>query len=76
MKIEILGSGCTKCTTLYDNVKAALTDLGKEAEVVKVQDIPTIMKYGVMITPALVVDGKVLFSGKVPSVTELKGMMS
>ena len=75
MKIEVLGSGCAKCTTLYDNVRAALADLGKTAEVVKVQDLPTIMKYGVMVTPALVVDGKVLFSGKAPSVAELKGML-
>lgn len=75
MKIEVLGSGCAKCATLYDNVKAALAELGREAEVVKVQDIPTIMKYGVMITPALVVDGKVLFSGKAPGVSELKGLL-
>jgi len=75
MKIEVLGSGCSKCTTLYDNVKVALADLGKEADVVKVQDIPTIIKYGVMVTPALVVDGKVLFSGKVPGVAELKGLL-
>lgn len=75
MKIEVLGSGCAKCTTLYDNVKAALNDLGKEAEVIKVQDIATIMKYGVMATPALVVDGKLLFSGKIPAIAELKGML-
>jgi len=75
MKVEVLGSGCAKCTTLYDNVKAALTDLGKSAEVVKVQDIPTIMQYGVMVTPALVVDGKVLFTGKVPGVAELRGLL-
>lgn len=75
MKIEVLGTGCAKCSTLYENVKAALKELGKEAEVVKVQDIPSIMKYGVMSTPALVVDGKVKFSGKVPGVTDLKGML-
>lgn len=75
MKIEVLGSGCAKCTILYDNVKAALVELGKEAEVVKVQDIPSIMKYGVMSTPALVVDGQVRFSGKTPGVAELKGML-
>jgi small redox-active disulfide protein 2 len=75
MKIEVLGTGCAKCTTLYDNVKTALAELGKEAEVVKVQDIPSIMKYGVMSTPALVVDGQVKFSGKAPGVVELKGML-
>lgn len=75
MKIEVLGTGCAKCTTLYDNVRTALAELGKEAEIVKVQDIPSIMKYGVMSTPALVVDGQVRFSGKAPGVAELKGML-
>ncbi|MBT0666479.1 TM0996/MTH895 family glutaredoxin-like protein [Geobacter pelophilus] len=75
MKIEVLGTGCAKCTTLYDNVKSALKEVGKEAEVVKVQDIPSIMKYGVMSTPALVIDGKVAFSGKAPGVAELKGFL-
>lgn len=75
MKIEVLGTGCAKCTTLYDNVKSALAELGKEAEVVKVQDIPSIMKYGVMSTPALVVDGQVKFSGKSPGVAELKELL-
>ncbi len=75
MKIEVLGTGCAKCTTLYENTKKALEESGKSAEVVKVQDIPTIMKYGVMSTPALVIDGKVKFSGKVASVGEIKGML-
>jgi small redox-active disulfide protein 2 len=75
MKIEVLGTGCAKCTTLYDNVNTALAELGREAVVVKVQDIPTIMKYGVMSTPALVVDGQVRFSGKAPGVAELKGLL-
>jgi small redox-active disulfide protein 2 len=75
MKIEILGTGCAACTTLYDNITAALAELGREAEVTKVQDIPSIMKYGVMSTPALVVDGQVRFSGKAPGVAELKGML-
>lgn len=75
MKIEVLGTGCAKCTTLYENVKSALAELGREADVVKVQDIPSIMKYGVMSTPALVVDGQVKFSGKVPGVAELKGLL-
>jgi small redox-active disulfide protein 2 len=75
MKIEVLGTGCAKCTTLYDNVKKALELAGKEAEVVKVQDIPSIMKYGVMSTPALVVDGAVKFSGKTASPEEIRGML-
>jgi len=76
MKIEVLGTGCAKCTTLYDNVKTALTELDKVAEVIKVQDIPSIMKYGVMSTPALVVDGQVKFSGKAPGVAELREILS
>ncbi len=75
MKIEVLGTGCAKCATLYDNTKKALEVSGKSAEVVKVQDIPTIMKYGVMSTPALVIDGQVKFSGKVASVDEIRGML-
>lgn len=75
MKIEVLGTGCAKCTALYDNVKNALKEAGKDADVVKVQDIPSIMKYGVMSTPALVIDGQVKFSGKTPGVAELKEML-
>ena len=75
MKIEILGTGCAKCKTLYENVKKAVEDIGMEAEIVKVEDIPSIMKYGVMSTPALVVDGKVMFSGKSASVVEIAGIL-
>ena len=75
MKIEVLGSGCAKCTQLYDNVHKALSLAGKDAEVVKVQDIPSIMKYGVMSTPALVIDGQVRFSGKIPSPEALVEML-
>ena len=75
MKIEILGTGCAKCKTLYENVQKALEESGKSAEVVKVEDIPSIMKYGVMSTPALVLDGKVLFSGKSASAGEIVGML-
>jgi small redox-active disulfide protein 2 len=75
MKIEILGIGCAKCKTLYANTKKALEESGKSAEVVKVEDIPTIMRYGVMSTPALVIDGQVKFSGKVASSDEIKAML-
>jgi small redox-active disulfide protein 2 len=71
MKIEVLGTGCAKCKTLYEAVQKAVTEKGVEAEIVKVEDIPSIMKYGVMSTPALVVDGKVKFSGKTASVAEI-----
>jgi len=75
MKIEVLGIGCSKCKTLYEAVKTAVKEKGVEAEVVKVEDMPSIMKYGVMSTPALVIDGKVVFSGKTASATEIKGML-
>jgi len=75
MKIEVLGTGCAKCKTLYENVKAAVAESSSNAEIVKVEDIPSIMRYGVMSTPALVVDGQVKFSGKVASVAEIKGLL-
>ncbi len=75
MKLEVLGTGCAKCKNLYDNVKKALEQTGTEAELVKVEDIPSIMKYGVMSTPALVKDGTVLFSGKLLSPEEIAGML-
>ena len=65
MKIEILGGGCDKCATLYKSAQQAAVELGVEAEFVKVEDFAEIMKYGVMTTPALVVDGKVVAYGKV-----------
>jgi small redox-active disulfide protein 2 len=76
MKIEVLGTGCAKCKTLYDNTRKALEESGKSAELAKVEDIPSIMKYGVMSTPALVVDGQVKCSGKVATVAEIIGMLS
>lgn len=76
MKIEVLGTGCAKCKALFENTKQALAESGQQAEVVKIEDIPAIMKYGVMSTPALVIDGQVKFSGKVASVAEIKGMLS
>jgi small redox-active disulfide protein 2 len=75
MKIEVLGTGCAKCKTLYENTQKALEGSGKTAEVVKVEDIPSIMKHGVMSTPALVINGQVKFSGKVASVAEIMGLL-
>ncbi|ABK98485.1 thioredoxin family protein [Pelobacter propionicus] len=72
MKIEVLGSGCAKCKTLYEAVKTAVSEKGVEAEVVKVEDMASIMKYGVMSTPALVIDGTVVFSGKSASAAEIQ----
>ncbi|VBB08824.1 redox-active disulphide protein 2 [Lucifera butyrica] len=71
MKIEILGMGCQKCNKLAENAKQAVAELGIQAELSKVEDFKEIAKYGVMTTPALVVDGVVKVSGKVPSKDEI-----
>ncbi len=71
MKIEILGTGCSKCKTLEENAKQALAKIGGFHEVKKVEDVVEIMNYGVMSTPALVVDGVVKSSGKVLSADEI-----
>jgi small redox-active disulfide protein 2 len=65
MIIKILGSGCRNCIQLTENTKAALKDMGIEAEIIKVEDFKEIVAYGVMSTPALVLDGKVVSVGKV-----------
>ena len=72
MKIEILGMGCPKCKTLYENTLIALKNAKREAEVVKVEDLAKITEYAVMTTPALVVDGEVKFAGKVLSSDEIQ----
>jgi len=71
MIIEILGSGCRKCTALANTVQAALERTGREAEIVKVTDVIDIARYGVMSTPGLVIDGKVVSAGKIPSEAEI-----
>ncbi|MDF2499433.1 MAG: redox-active disulfide protein 2 [Anaerosporomusa subterranea] len=75
MKIEILGPGCQNCITLYKTAKQAAEELGIAAEIVKVKDFKEIMKYGVMSTPALVIDGVVKVAGKVPNKEEIKAML-
>jgi len=72
MKIEILGTGCTKCKTLFEMTKIAVVKSGKFVEVSKVEDITKIMSYGVMTTPALVIDGVVKISGRLPTVDEIE----
>jgi small redox-active disulfide protein 2 len=71
MIIKILGSGCKKCMMLADNAKAAALAAGKQAEIVKVTDFADIAAYGVMSTPGLVVDEKVVSAGKVLSAEEI-----
>ena len=72
MKIEILGTGCPKCKLLESNVKRAVEESGIKAEINKVTDIAKIIEYGVMSTPALVIDGEVKCYGRLPDVNEIK----
>jgi small redox-active disulfide protein 2 len=76
MKIEILGTGCAKCRKLESNVREAVAELGSDAQVEKVEDLAAITSYGVMMTPALAVDGDVKIMGKVPDVAEIKRLIS
>ncbi len=75
MKIEILGTGCAKCKSLAKNVDKAVQELGIDAEVVKVDSIQEIMDRGVMMTPALYIDGKSVMVGKTATVEEIKRML-
>jgi small redox-active disulfide protein 2 len=74
-KIQILGTGCPKCKKLAENVEAAAKDLGIEYSLEKVTQINEIMKFGVMMTPALAIDGQVKSIGKVVSPDEIKKML-
>jgi len=76
MKIEILGPGCARCKTLAANTEAAAKKLGLDFHLVKVTEIDKIIGYGVMMTPALVIDGKVELSGKVPSEAEVTSILT
>lgn len=75
MKIEILGTGCTKCKALEEATKQAVVKIGGFHEVKKVEDIVEIMNYGVMSTPALVIDGVVKSSGKVLSIEDVVNLL-
>ncbi|MFQ6117588.1 MAG: thioredoxin family protein [Candidatus Bipolaricaulia bacterium] len=75
MKIEVLGTGCPKCEKTMANAKKAVEELGLNAEVVKVYDLGEITSRGVLMTPALAVDGEVKVSGHIPSVEEIKRML-
>ncbi len=75
-KLQILGTGCAKCTALTANTEAAAKELGVAYELEKVTDLQRIMAFGVMTTPALVVDGIVKVVGKVPSPKEIKPFLA
>lgn len=74
-KIQILGTGCPKCKKLAENTETAAKELGIEYELEKITDINEIMKFGIMVTPALAVDGKVKVTGKVPGVEQVKTLL-
>ena len=75
-KIEILGTGCAKCKRLFANVQEAVKDLKIAAEVVKVEELDEIVNRGVMLTPALFINGEVRAEGRVPCVDEIKAMLT
>jgi len=72
MEIKIIGSGCAKCEGTEKNIKEVLAEIGLDVQVDKVTDVMEIAKYGVFITPAVVIDGKVKSSGKIPNTEEIK----
>lgn len=76
MKLQILGTGCPKCKKLAENAQAAVNDLGLDCDIEKVTDVNEIMTFGVMITPALAIDGQVKVVGKVPSPDQIKQMLA
>ncbi len=76
MEIKILGTGCAKCKSLEKVTREAVNQLNIDADVSKVEDIMKIMEYGVMTTPALVANNKILVKGRVPSVEEIKKLLS
>jgi small redox-active disulfide protein 2 len=76
MEIKVLGTGCPKCKTLEKNTRDAVAELGLDANVSKVEDIIKIMAYGVLSTPGLVVDEKLVMSGRLPSASELKKLLT
>ncbi|HRQ44952.1 MAG TPA: thioredoxin family protein [Candidatus Goldiibacteriota bacterium] len=72
MKIAVLGTGCPKCIKTEEVVRKVVADNKVDAEVIKVKEISEIMKYNVMMMPAVAIDGKVVVSGKIPSEAEIK----
>jgi len=75
-KIEVLGTGCLKCRRLFANVEQAVKDLGIAADVVKVEDLDAIVESGVMMTPALFINGEIVAEGRVPDVNEIKSLLT
>ena len=76
MKIQVLGTGCPKCKKLAANAEEAAKELGLDVEIEKVTDIDKIIDFGVMSTPSLAIDGKIVVVGKVPSVEDIKKLLA
>lgn len=75
MEIKVLGTGCPKCKSLEKATRDTVTELGIDANIEKVEDIMKIMEYGVMHTPALIIDGEVVVSGRLPNKKNLKNLL-
>lgn len=75
MEIKIIGTGCKKCDKLYQNVQKAAEEKGIDADIEKVEDLMEIVRLGVMTAPALMIDGKIAVSGRVPDVKALKKLL-
>ena len=76
MEIKVLGTGCAGCRTLYETVTQAIAELGISAAIVKEEDIPEILSYGIMTLPGLVVDGRVVSAGRKLSLAEVKELLN
>ncbi len=76
MEIKVLGTGCTRCKTLEQLTRQAVESLQLDATIEKVEDIQKIISYGIMRTPGLVVDGRILIAGDIPSLQDLKDMLT
>lgn len=74
-RIQILGPGCARCNTLAENAQTAARELGVDATVEKITDVDAILEFGVLMTPALAIDGQVKLVGTVPSLEEIKGVL-
>jgi small redox-active disulfide protein 2 len=75
-KIQVLGPGCHRCQVLYERTKLAAQEIGLECEIEKVSDLEAIVSFGILSTPALIIDGAVKMNGRVPTVAQLKEMLA